>query len=193
MTDPYTPTTEEVIERCGVDVPDTLRYLDEIEDEYWDREQVAHTLWTMGAWLDHKKCSNNPEKGNADASYENGCEVCQKYLLAVADSIVLIRALPVPSTGTEKPAVTALFALHGLDATGTKAVPEPTGDPQPQEPRIIRYLNPESNLIGAAVRNEWGWWVVGRPEPVTEEWLLAHFVEVTELVPTPTESGDNRV
>lgn len=87
MTDPYTPTTEEVLERCGVaSVPDTLRYLSEIDEDNYDREMVAYTLWTMGGSIKHKKCTVQNE-GN----YENVCEVCETYLLAVADSIILIR------------------------------------------------------------------------------------------------------
>jgi hypothetical protein len=65
------------------------------------RDTIAHEMWSMGAWLDHPKCHNNPKRGN-DADYENGCEACGTYLCAVADSILAavrwLAPIPAPST-----------------------------------------------------------------------------------------------
>ena len=67
-----------------------------IEDRsFTTREGVSHELWSMGGWIKHKGCPNNPKHGNADAEYENGCKTCESYLLAVADALLATR-LPVP-------------------------------------------------------------------------------------------------
>ncbi|POH71549.1 hypothetical protein C3B59_00035 [Cryobacterium zongtaii] len=65
---------------------------DIVDEDEPDRSWVAQVMWSMGAWLKHPKCRNNPKRGN-DGDYENGCMVCERYLLTAADAVLHALAL----------------------------------------------------------------------------------------------------
>lgn len=72
-----------------------------VEDTSRDAGSVAHEMWTMGAWLKHPKCRNEPGRGN-DGDYSNECEACQAHLLVVADVLIGTQSALAaqPGTGT---------------------------------------------------------------------------------------------
>ena len=94
------------------DIQHMVSNLTELDD--LDRGSIAHEMWTMGAWLKHPKCRNNPKRGN-DADYENECAVCEQYLLVVADAILGLRpSQPVQVEVTE--ASVKILAKHMANA-----------------------------------------------------------------------------
>lgn len=91
------------------DVQHMVSNLTELDD--LDRGSIAQEMWTMGAWLKHPKCRNNPKRGN-DADYENECAVCKQYLLVVADAILgLSLSQPVQVEVTDEMVEKAALAI----------------------------------------------------------------------------------
>ncbi|WP_336633633.1 MULTISPECIES: hypothetical protein [unclassified Microbacterium] len=62
---------------------------DDLEGDWddLDRDLIAHSLWQMGAGLDHSGCRYGGTEPD-DADYENNCSTCREHLLGVADAVL---------------------------------------------------------------------------------------------------------
>jgi len=128
------------------------------------RDGVSHALWSMGGWIKHKGCPNNPKHGNADAEYENGCKTCEIYLLAVADALLAVRTpVTAPTDATAEMEWAARFTYDGL------------ADP-------VYYEWPDLLSVERFIKNPPLWF--DRPQPVIEKAVVQRskagpWVEVT--------------
>ena len=118
MTDPYTPTTEEVRHRFTVRAPYGQR---ESSGQDFDRWLAAHDAQVReDAAKDMREAAAvAAESSTNPAGFDHGSlnegSRSQWYAHGKRDSAAAIRALPIPSTGTEE--VEPKFEIPGFEGT----------------------------------------------------------------------------